>query len=287
MPLTGIYGRLDRGVAISVIRAAMDFGINHFDTAERYGPYVNEQLLGEVVGSKYPEVKIATKFGYKFKNGRKIGLDSRPVAIRKSIEGSLRRLRREQIDLLYQHRVDPSVPIEDVVGTMAMLLTEGKVASLGLCSVDVATLSRAQRIHPISAVQNEYSLLQRAAESVVAATGELGIAFVAHSPLARGILSGNALPTEERGLDDYRINDDRFLRPRLVEVNSRLRPLWDIARKLTVPPTAVALAWLLKKSPHIQAIPGARSIPQLVTSISATTLQLSAEDFAQLDMCCS
>ena len=193
MALTGIYGPIGRGKAIAVIRRAFDLGVDHYDTAELYGPYINEELLADALGPRSREVRIATKFGYRLEGGRIAGLDSSPHAIRRAVEGSLRRLRRERIDLLYQHRPDPHIPVEDVVGTMSKLVKEGKVADLGLCATDHATLERARAIHPIAAVQNSYSLIDREAEAgVLPALSDHRTAFVAYSPLARGILAGAA-----------------------------------------------------------------------------------------------
>lgn len=284
MALTGIYGRIERRDAIAVIHRALDLGIDHFDTAELYGPYVNEELLAEALGPRRPEVQIATKFGYKLENGRIVGLDSRPSSIRRAVEGSLRRLRRERIDLLYQHRVDPNVLIEDVVGTMADLVTEGKVAALGLSAIDGATLERAQTVHAIVAVQNEYSLIQRQAEvSLLPALDGQATTLVAFSPLGRGIICGNLVGLSDRDPADYRISDARFAPDRSSTIVTQLQPLWKIAQQREVPPAVVALAWLLAKSPKVSVIPGARSPIQIGISMQAAVFRLSAEEYEHLD----
>ncbi len=268
MALTGIYGRIKRADAIAVIHRALDLGIDHFDT----------------LGARSTDVRIATKFGYKLEDGRIAGLDSRPSTIRRAVEGSLRRLRRERIDLVYQHRVDPAVPIEDVVGTMAELISEGKVATLGLSAIDGPTLERARKIHTIAAVQNEYSLIQRQPEAdLLPALDGHATTLVAFSPLGRGILGGDAVGASNREPADYRISDARFAADQLSKITTRLKPLWDIAQRCEVPPAVVALAWLLARSPRVSVIPGARSPRQIATSMQAATLRLSEGACASLD----
>lgn len=284
MALTGIYGRIERRDAIAVIHRAADLGIDHFDTAEVYGPYTNEELLAEALGSRRSDVRIATKFGYRLEGSKIAGLDSRPSSIRHAVEGSLRRLRRERIDLLYQHRDDPDVPIEDVVGTMADLVIEGKVAELGLSAIDSAKLERAQTVHEIAAVQNEYSLIQRQAEvALLSALDGQATALVAFSPLGRGIICGNLVASFDRDPADYRISDARFAPDRSSAIVTQLQPLWKIAQQREVPPAVVALAWLLAKSPMVSVIPGARSPNQIEISMQAAVLRLSAEEYEHLD----
>jgi aryl-alcohol dehydrogenase-like predicted oxidoreductase len=285
MALTGIYGSIRREDAIAVIHRALDLGIDHFDTAELYGPYANEELLAEALGSHGATVRIATKFGYKLHDGKISGLDSTPRAIRRSVEGSLRRLRRECIDLLYLHRLDPLVPIEDVVGTMAELVREGKVVELGLCAIDGRTLERALNIHAIAAVQNEYSLIQRQPETKLLPTLRAhATALVAYSPLARGILAGNALAASDREPADYRVSDGWFSRDQLSTLRDRLAPLWEIARQHEVQPAVVALAWLLSRSSRVRVIPGARFPTQIAANVHAAELRLSIADCLRLDM---
>jgi aryl-alcohol dehydrogenase-like predicted oxidoreductase len=284
MALTGIYGPVAREDAVSVIRRAFDLGIDHYDTAELYGPYVNEELLASALGPRTRDVRIATKFGYRFEAGRIAGLDSSREAIRRSVEGSLRRLRRERIDLLYQHRPDPRIPVEDVVGAMAELVEEGKVAELGLSTIDGAMLKRARAIHRIAAVQNSYSLIERAAEAnVLPALGDHRTAFVAYSPLARGILAGVTMSAEPRLSTDYRTSDSSFSATSLASLQSALSPLWKAANRHNVPPAAVAIAWVLSKGPDVHVIPGAKSLDQLNAALRGAEIALSEDDRLELD----
>lgn len=284
MALTGIYGPVPRETAFNLIHRALDLGVSHFDTAELYGPYANEELLAEALGPNRNTVEIATKFGYRLENGKIAGLDSTPQAIRHSVEGSLKRLRRDHVDVLYQHRLDPRVPIEDVVGTMSELVREGKVLALGLCAIDWKILQRAQAIHPISFVQNEFSLIQRGPEEMIARFPELPIQFVCYSPLGRGILAGGAPPESQRVSTDYRRTDLRFKSERLASITDRLAPLWQIAASRTVAPATVALAWLLSKTPAIRVIPGAKSEVQLMAALQAGACVLTNEELATLNL---
>jgi aryl-alcohol dehydrogenase-like predicted oxidoreductase len=285
MALTGIYGTVTRDEAVAVIRRAFDLGIVHYDTAELYGPYVNEELVAEALGPLSREVCIATKFGYRLEGSRIVGLDSSPRAIRHSVEGSLRRLRRERIDLLYQHRRDPQVPVEDVIGAMADLVNEGKVAELGLCATDSATLQRAREIHHVSAIQNSYSLLDRTAEKgVLAASSDHRTAFVAYSPLARGILAGVRASADGREMSDYRSLDPRFSPAGLAALKHDLKALWETAERHNAPPAAIALAWALSQNPHVHVIPGPKSVEQLITALRATEIELSEHDRIKLAM---
>jgi aryl-alcohol dehydrogenase-like predicted oxidoreductase len=258
MALTGIYGHIARDVAVEIIRQALDMGVTHFDTAELYGPFVNEELLADALGSHRARVEVATKFGYRLEAGKIAGLDSRPQSIRSAVEGSLRRLRRDYIDVLYQHRPDPNVAVEEVVGTMADLVREGKVLGLGLSATDTKTVQRASAVHRISFVQNEYSLIQREPEKgLLTYLNDQSIEFVCYSPLGRGILVRIPDVETKRSSTDYRAKDPRFEPGRLAEISRALDPLWDLAAAHSVAPAAVALAWLLAKSPTIRVIPGA------------------------------
>lgn len=284
MALTGIYGRIEHADAIAVIHRALDLGIDHFDTAELYGPYTNEELLAEALGVDGQRVTIATKFGYKIKNGQIAGLDSRPSTIRLAVEGSLRRLRRERIDLLYQHRVDPEVAIEDVVGTVADLISEGKIGALGLSAINSTMLERAQKVHAVAAIQNEYSLIQRQAEAdLFPVLQDQAAVFVAYSPLGRGILTGDAIAASSRPNGDYRAKDMRFSENHLSTTANLLQPLWNIARQREVSPVVVALAWILGRSPSAVVIPGAKSPNQIATCMLATSLLLTEAEHALLD----
>ncbi|QRI72674.1 aldo/keto reductase [Bradyrhizobium sp. PSBB068] len=284
MALTGIYGPVPRETAFNLIRRALDLGVSHFDTAELYGPYANEELLAEALGGNRDAVEIATKFGYCLENGKIVGLDSTSRAIRHSVEGSLRRLRRGHIDVLYQHRLDPRVPIEDVVGTMSELVREGKVLALGLCAIDWQILQRARAIHPISFVQDEFSLIRRRPEKeLIPRLREAATEFVCFSPLGRGILAGNGAAKDDRVSTDYRRNDERFASERLASITDHLAPLWQIAASRAVAPATVALAWLLSKAPEIRVIPGAKSETQLVAATQAGAFALTNEELASLN----
>lgn len=284
MALTGIYGHIARDVAIDIIRHAFDMGVTHFDTAELYGPFVNEELLADALGSRRTRVEIATKFGYRLEAGKIAGLDSRPQSIRSAVEGSLRRLRRDYIDVLYQHRPDPNIPVEEVVGTMSDLVKEGKVLELGLSATDIETVQRASAIHRISFVQNEYSLIQRQPEQgLLPYLNGTGTDFVCYSPLGRGILARIPDVEAKRSPTDYRNKDPRFEPTRLAELSLALDPLWDIAAAHLVRPATVALAWLLGRSPNIRVIPGATSVEQLNANFAAASVPLSSEQRVALD----
>ncbi|WP_426409470.1 aldo/keto reductase [Bradyrhizobium ganzhouense] len=281
MALTGIYGSLSRDEAIALVRHALEMGVVHFDTAELYGPYVNEELLAEALGPRRHDVVIATKFGYRIEQGKIVGRDSTPSNIRRAVDGSLRRLRRDWIDILYQHRQDPAVPVEDVVGVMSDLVLEGKVRALGLCAVNGELLDRARKIASIAYVQNEYSLIRRPTE--LASPQGLDRAttmFVCYSPLCRGILSGKTYQTADP--TDYRQSDARFAADRHLAVQDELGPLWEIASHNATSPAAVALAWLLALGPSVHVIPGPKTIEQLKACLSAVELSLSDSDLSQL-----
>lgn len=283
MALTGVYGHVDRDTAVATIRRALDLGVDHFDTAELYGPFENEELLAAALGNDAKRVTIATKVGYRLKDGRIAGLDSRPEQIRTAVEGCLRRLKRNTIDLLYQHRPDPSVPVEDVVGAMSTLVQAGKVRWLGLSATDASTFSRAQAIHPIAAVQNEYSLLERAPEEgLLEAVAQSGAVFVAYSPLGRGLLASPSRSIASLAPDDYRRSDKRFADDALVRVAPLIRAVSEVAEARGMSPAAIALIWLLSQRPFIRAIPGARSACQVTTFWPATTFQLTPSEMARL-----
>ncbi len=284
MALSGIYGPVDRATAVATIHRALDLGIDHFDTAELYGPFINESLLADALGEQRHRVSIATKVGYRLEEGQIVGLDSRPHHIRIAVEGSLRRLRREAVDLLYQHRPDPLVPIEEVVGAMADLLQAGKVRALGLSATDLPTFQRAQQVHPIAAVQNEYSLFERNADTrFLDLVSDAGAVFFSHSPLGRGRLAGAAMAAEQRSEDDYRRKDTRFSEVALRAAGVILAPLKKIAETRGVEPATVALAWILNRHPALRVIPGARSPQQIEASWLAINLNLFPEERRLLD----
>jgi aryl-alcohol dehydrogenase-like predicted oxidoreductase len=285
MPLTGIYGAVSRDVAIEIIQCALELGISSFDTAELYGPYLNEELLADALGSDLTRVEISTKVGYRFQDGKFAGLDSRPQSMRLAVEGSLRRLRREYVDVLYQHRPDPSVPVEDVVGAMADLVSEGKALALGLSATDPDSLRRASAIHPIAFIQNEYSLIARDPEkALLPSILETSTQFVCYSPLGRGLLAGKPLKATQQSMTDYRNKDARFQPLRHAELVNRLAPLWQIAAVRSVSPAAIALAWLLSKSPAIRVIPSATDVKQLQANTLSGDTVLTVEEIDALDL---
>ncbi|QOZ23832.1 aldo/keto reductase [Bradyrhizobium sp. CCBAU 51753] len=239
-------------------------------------------MLAEALGPNQKDVVIATKFGYRLAGGKVVGLDSTPARTRPAVEGSLRRLRRDHIDILYQHRQDPAIPVEDVVGAMPDLVRQGKVRDLELSAVNHEILQRAESVAPIEFVQNEYSLIHRAPEDVLLPYLAKGtVQLVCYSPLGRGILTGNAYPLTDRC--DYRRNDARFEADNLFILRELLRALWQIALSHAVAPAAVALAWLLSGRENVDAIPGPRTIEQLEDCLSAARLPLTSSDIAQLD----
>src|SRR4051794_13177064 len=255
----------DRRQMIDLLRTAVDRGVSLFDTAEVYGPYVNEELVGEALRPVRDQVVIATKFGFAFdEQGRQTGLSSHPDSIRRAVDGSLRRLGVDTIDLLYQHRVDPAVPIEDVAGTVGELITAGKVKHFGLSEAGVATIRRAHAVQPVAALQSEYSLFWREPEAEIIPTlGELGIGLVPFSPLGRGFLTGTVGAGTTFASGDIRSTLPRFTREAL-QVN---QALVDLVRRVadvrSATPAQVALAWLLAKQPWIAPIPGTRRLQRL------------------------
>lgn len=283
MALTGLFGQVDRQSAIHAIHRALELGIRHFDTAELYGPYINEELLAEALSSHRHSVIIATKVGYKLIDGQISGLDSSPLSLRQAVEGSLRRLRRERIDLVYQHRQDPTVPVEESIGELARLQAEGKIGGVGLSAIDCSTLARAEAIAPVVAVQNEYSLLHREPErDLLPAVARTSAAFVAYSPLARGLLGGSARSWPQQAQDDYRRSDRRFAPDRFAEIVDAVAALHDIAASREINAAAVALAWLLSRSRNLAVIPGCRSAAQVASAIEAVQVQLSDEELERL-----
>jgi len=271
--------------SIATIHRALERGVTFFDTAEAYGPYRNEELLARALEGKRDRVVIATKFGFKFDDkGVIAGVDSRPAHIREAVEGSLRRLRTDHIDLLYQHRVDRNISIEDVVGTMAALVREGKVRHLGLSEAGEQTIRRASAVHPIAALQSEYSLWERNLEpKIIPLLRELGIGLVPFAPLGRGFLTGAVKRADEYPEGDYRRNDPRY-QGENFEANVRAAgAVRDLASQKGATPGQIALAWLLQKGPDVVPIPGTKSRRHLEDNVGAVDVSLSAEDMAKLD----
>src|SRR5579863_4092823 len=286
MGLSFGYGpAVDKKEGISLIRAAVERGITFFDTAEAYGPFKNEELVGEALAPFRDQVVIATKFGFKFdpNNGKQIGLDSRPEHITQVAEASLKRLRTDVIDLFYQHRVDPNVPIEDTAGAVKELIQQGKVKHFGLSEAGLQTIRRAHKVQPVTALQSEYSLFWREPEAEVIPTlEELGIGFVPFSPLGKGFLTGEI--TEDTKFDK---NDFRNIVPRFTPENRKANQgLADLigrfAQQKKVTPAQIALAWLLAQKPWIVPIPGTTKLHRLEENIGAVNVTLSPDELREL-----
>jgi aryl-alcohol dehydrogenase-like predicted oxidoreductase len=273
----------DKTQMIALIRAAVERGITFFDTAEIYGPYTNEELVGEALAPYRGQVAIATKFGFKIEAGKQIGLDSRPEHIREVAEASLKRLRVETIDLFYQHRVDLAVPIEDVAGAVKKLINEGKVKHFGLSEAGAQTIRRAHAVQPVTALQSEYSLWWREPETEVLPTlEELGIGFVPFSPLGRGFLTGKIDESTPFDAKDFRNNVPRFA-PEARKANKALVDvLSTTAARKRATPAQLALAWLLAQKPWIVPIPGTTKLHRLEENLGAASLELSADDLLDI-----
>jgi aryl-alcohol dehydrogenase-like predicted oxidoreductase len=273
----------DKTQMIALIRAAVERGISFFDTAEVYGPYTNEELVGEALAPFHGRVAIATKFGFKIEAGKQTGLDSRPEHIRDVAEASLKRLKVESIDLFYQHRVDLSVPIEDVAGTVKKLIAEGKVKHFGLSEAGAQTIRRAHAVQPVTALQSEYSLWWREPETTVFPTlEELGIGFVPFSPLGRGFLTGKIDESTPLDSKDFRNNIPRFA-PEARKANKGLVDVLSaIAARKHATPAQLALAWLLAQKPWIVPIPGTTKLHRLEENIGAASVELTPEDLRDI-----
>ncbi|HAI06804.1 MULTISPECIES: aldo/keto reductase [Pantoea] len=286
MGLSHGYGpATDKQQAIALIRAAVDQGVTFFDTAEVYGPWLNEEVVGEALAPVRDRVVIATKFGFTFgEDNRQQILNSRPEQIRRAIEGSLRRLKTEVIDLYYQHRVDPEVPIEDVAGTIRDLIAEGKVKHFGLSEAGVQTVRRAHAVQPVTALQSEYSMWWREPEAEMIPTLEsLGIGFVPFSPLGKGYLTGAIQPDSTFGSDDFRSQVPRFSPEALAANQALIDLLGTIAQDKAVTPAQIALAWLLAQKPWIVPIPGTTKLHRLKENLQAAELHLSTEDLQRIN----
>ena len=290
MGMTQSYGTAeerDERESIATIQRAIELGVTLFDTAEAYGPYANEELFGRALKQlnvPRERVVIATKFGFRFGEAGIVGVDSRPSHIHEAVEGSLKRLQTDRIDLLYQHRVDPAVPIEDTVGAMADLVREGKVRFLGLSEAGEKTIRRAHAVHPISVLQSEYSLWERNLESrIIPLLRELGIGLVPFAPLGRGFLTGAVKRADEYPESDFRRNDPRYQGENFdanVRAASAVR---DIARRKHATPAQIALAWLLHKGPDIVPIPGTKRRRYLEENVGAADVALDTDEMAILD----
>ncbi|HUL44956.1 MAG TPA: aldo/keto reductase [Bacteroidota bacterium] len=286
MGMSFSYGpAADKKEMISLIRSAVELGVNFFDTAEAYGPYANEELLGEALAPLRARVVIATKFGFRFgPKGEQVGLDSRPEHIRQVAESSLKRLKTDVIDLFYQHRVDPNVPIEDVTGAVRDLIREGKVRHFGLSEAGVKTIRRAHAVHPVTALQSEYSLWWRKSEQeIIPALQELGIGFVPFSPLGRGFLTGTIDEKTKFDPKDFRNIVPRFTAEARKANQVVIDLLNQFAAQRHATPAQIALAWLLARKPWIVPIPGTTKLSRLKENIGAASLNLAPDDLREID----
>ena len=284
MGMSQSYGVPNDAESIATIHRALELGVTLFDTAEAYGPFTNEELLGRALKGKREQAIIATKFGFRLEGNKLTGVDSRPEHVKEVAEASLRRLGTDHIDLFYQHRVDPSVPIEDVVGAMAHLVRQGKVRFLGLSEVGEHTIRRAQAVHPISALQSEYSLWERNLErDIIPVLRELGVGLVAFSPLGRGFLTGTVKRAEEYPEGDYRRGDPRFQGANFDANVRAATVVREIAESHGAAPGQIALAWLLAKGPDIIPIPGTKRRRYLEENVASAELVLSPAELDRLD----
>jgi aryl-alcohol dehydrogenase-like predicted oxidoreductase len=286
----GLGPAVDKQQGIALIRAAVERGVTFFDTAEIYGPYTNEELVGEALAPFREKVVIATKFGFKIdpNTGKQAGLDSRPEHIKEVAEASLKRLKTDVIDLFYQHRVDPSVPIEETAGAVKDLIQQGKVKHFGLSEAGVKTIRRAHAVQPVTALQSEYSLWWREPEAEVIPTlEELGIGFVPFSPLGKGFLTGKISEDTKFDKSDFRNIVPRFSPENRKANQSVVNLLGTMAQRKKATPAQIALAWLLAQNPWIVPIPGTTKLPRLEENVGAAALELTPEDLRQIESAAS
>ena len=285
MGMSYAYGTADETSSVATIERAIELGCTFLDTAEVYGPYANEALLGRVLAGRRDQVTIATKFGWDIENRGSSGLDSRPEHIREVVDASLGRLRTDRIDLLYQHRVDPDVPIEDVAGTVRDLIAAGKVRFFGLSEASVDTVRRAHAVQPLSALQSEYSMWERGVEeAMLPALRELGIGLVPYSPLGRGFLTGTAKRAEDLPADDWRKKNDPRLQGGNFDRNMEVAAFVQrLARDKSATPGQIALAWLLSRYEQVVPIPGTTKVGNLEDNLGAAGVKLSNEEAGRID----
>jgi aryl-alcohol dehydrogenase-like predicted oxidoreductase len=285
MGMSAFYGATDRAQSLSTLDRALELGVTLFDTAEMYGPYTNEELLGEALAGRRERAFVATKFGIGYNAERTaLTVDGSPANVRRAIDGSLQRLKMDHVDLYYLHRVDPNTPIEETVGAMARLVEEGKVRFLGLSEAAPATLRKAHATHPITALQTEYSLWSREPEDeILAVCRELGIGFVPYSPLGRGFLSGDIRSIDDLAEDDFRRSNPRFQGENFQKNLDLVEAVKAIAADKGVTAAQLALAWVLAQGDDLVPIPGTRRIRTLEENVAAADIVLSAEDLARID----
>lgn len=285
MGMSEFYGNGDEQEAIATIHRALDLGVTFLDTADMYGPFTNERLVGRAIKGQRDRVVLATKFGnVRSEDGGWLGISGKPEYVRQACDASLQRLGVDVIDLYYQHRVDPTVPIEDTIRAMAELVQQGKVRYLGMSEAAPATIRRAQAVHPITALQTEYSLWSRDPEDEILATvRELGIGFVAYSPLGRGFLSGAITRPEDLAEDDYRRNSPRFQGENFAKNLQLVEQVKAIATEKGVSPSQLALAWLLAQGNDIVPIPGTKRRQYLEENVAATEISLTAEELSRIE----
>ena len=285
MGMSEFYGATDEGESAATIQRALDLGVTLIDTADIYGPFTNERLVGRALRGRRQEAVLATKFGnVRNERGERLGIDGSPDYVRRACEASLERLGVDHIDLYYQHRVDPSTPIEDTVGAMAGLVEQGKVRFLGLSEASPATIRRAHAVHPISALQSEYSLWTRDPEDAVLETvRELGIGFVAYSPLGRGFLTGQFADTEKLAADDFRRNNPRFQGENARHNAALVEAVVALAAEKGVTPAQVALAWVLSRGGDVVPIPGTKRRTYLEQNVVAAGIELSMDELERLE----
>jgi aryl-alcohol dehydrogenase-like predicted oxidoreductase len=286
MGMSEFYGAHDDEESLATLKHALDLGVNFLDTADAYGPYTNEELVGRALRGRRQDAFLATKFGFVRDEHDPAGrvVDARPQRVRTACEGSLKRLKVESIDLYYLHRVDPAVPVEDTVGAMAELVRAGKVRYLGLSEVSAPTLERAHRVHPITALQSEYSLWTRDPEGDVLATCErLGVGLVAYSPLGRGFLTGALKSPEDFAADDYRRMTPRFQGENFARNLALVEKVKTLAHDKGCTPAQLALAWVMAQGEHIVPIPGTRRVRNLDENLGALRVQLSSVDLATIE----
>lgn len=284
MGMSWAYGTPDDKESLATLDRALELGVTFYDTAEAYGPFKNEELIGRALKDRRKGLVLATKFGFRFSNGKLDGVNSHPDHIREVCDASLQRLQTDHIDLFYQHRVDPNVPIEDVAGTVGDLIREGKVRHFGLSEAGEQTIRRAHKVTPVTALQSEYSLWERNLEPrIIPLLRELGIGLVPFSPLGRGFLSGNAKPAEEYPEGDYRKGDPRFQGENFQANMRTAQIVHDVAAGLNATASQVALAWLLSKGDNIVPIPGTKRRKYLEENVGSLGVKLSPSDLKKLD----